>query len=431
MRKMRLISASLMLLMMSNFAQATNAWVWGENEVEAKGNWMKMEGLVKQKKYQEATPMVSWLLKNTPELNVALYINAIKVYENRVNKERNPEKKVMLQDSTLGLYDKRIALFGSEGKVLNRKGRVAFKYLSKRENTADDLFTLYDKIYTLNKGKTKAVNLYNLMQSACLKFNHNSLTKEELFSVFEKCNQTFDQQILTSKKVKRVEKYKSLTILNFASNAKLDCGLIQSEFGKNFTQEKSLSKANVIISLCVAQKCFADSSFVDAAQYLSENGKANYSLEVTLARAYAKRDDIDSSLSSFDRAVVLTEDSVKKAELFLEKAKLEGKRGNLIASRDLAREALKLNSSLQKAYAHIGDLYVQGANQCSSGNKVENRSVYIAAANKYQKAGLTGKVKEMKLQFPSVEELFLYNLKAGDSFNTKCWVNENVKLQTR
>lgn len=431
MRKMRLLTTVIFAAMLTTTCLANNNWAWGPDEVSAKGNWMKMDGLIKQNKYKEATGSVVWLLENTPKLNVALYINAIKVYEKKVKLEKDATKKRILQDSTLALYDQRIVHFGNENKVLNRKGRVAWKYLSKRENTNEELYGLYSKIYSLNSNGTKAINLYNLMQSASVQFVNEKLTKDELFGVFEKCNQTFDHQISTKKKVTRIEKYKALSIMSFAKHAKLDCNLIGAKFGKEFAKEKTISKANMIISLCVAQKCFSDSSFVEASQFLSDNGKANYSLEVTLAKAYAKRGSDDEAILSFDKALVLTEDSLKKAELCLEKAKIEGKRNHFPLSRQLAREALQYNKDLKSAHAHIGDLYIQGADLCSSGNKVENRSVYIAAASQYKKAGMLKKAADMKLQFPSVEELFLYNLKEGDTFQTKCWIGEKVILQVR
>lgn len=431
MRKIRLITCTLLLLVVAKLNAVNNTWSWGENETEAKGVWMKMEGLVKQKKYSEATPLVTWLLVNTPNLNVALYINAIKVYENREKKASNADEKKVLQDSTLLLYDKRIELFGSEKKVLNRKGRVAWKYLANRENESANLYALYSKIYTLNKSRTKDVNLYNWVQSAGVEYSKKVIQKEELFDVFAKCNEVFDQQLLTAKKVERLEKYKALTIMAFAAKADLSCELIQAEFGRTFKTDPNVNKAKMIISLCVAQKCFSDSSFVDAAQFLSKENQSNYSLEVTLAKAYLKRSELDSALSTFDRAISLSVDTIKKATLLLDKAKVKSKQGKNGESRSLALEALKLNPSLSEAHGHIGDLYFNSANQCENGNKVENRSVYIAAAAQYKKAGWNAKANEMKAQFPSVEELFLYNLKAGDTFSTKCWMNVQVVLQTR
>ena len=89
------------------------------------------------------------------------------------------------------------------------------------------------------------------------------------------------------------------------------------------------------------------------------------------------------------------------------------------------------NKTLTKSYSLIGDLYFQSSGTCSTGNKVQDRAAYIAAYNIYMKAGNSAKAQEAKAQFPSMEEMFLYNQKPGDVINTGCWIGESVKLDKR
>ena len=110
---------SLVIIIIFTNSAFANTWNWGTNEIKSKGVWLKMEKLIKQKKYIEATPLAQWLLTNNPDLNVALYINAIKIYEKKVSAEKSEEVKAILQDSALFLYDKRVEVFGNEKKVLN------------------------------------------------------------------------------------------------------------------------------------------------------------------------------------------------------------------------------------------------------------------------------------------------------------------------
>ncbi|MFT4898792.1 MAG: tetratricopeptide (TPR) repeat protein [Flavobacteriales bacterium] len=422
---------SLVIIIIFTNSAFANTWNWGTNEIKSKGVWLKMEKLIKQKKYIEATPLAQWLLTNNPDLNVALYINAIKIYEKKVSAEKSEEVKAILQDSALFLYDKRVEVFGNEKKVLNRKGRVAWKYLSDRPNTNSGLFELYSKIYELNQMETKPINLYNWMQAGCKEFQGNKLAKKELVSIFSKSNPVFDHHLTTSKKPERVKKYKTLTVLEFGKKSDLDCSLINEEFGRKFNANKSVDQANLIVSLCVFQKCFTDSSFIIAADYLAKEGKSNYSLEKTLAQTYLSFNDTKNADSTFKRVLNLTDDSLKKAAVHFELAKIEVKKRSFSEAIRLANTALLLNPSLLKAHEFIGDLYVTNIESCNSGNIVEKRCVYIAAYNEYRKANVNAKANEMKLQFPSVEELFLYNLKAGDNFKTQCWVNKEVVLLTR
>ena len=60
-----------------------------------------------------------------------------------------------------------------------------------------------------------------------------------------------------------------------------------------------------------------------------------------------------------------------------------------------------------------------------------DRAVFIAAYAMYQKAGNSSAMANAKSQFPSQEELFLYNMEVGQSYTVGCWINETITLQKR
>jgi hypothetical protein len=61
----------------------------------------------------------------------------------------------------------------------------------------------------------------------------------------------------------------------------------------------------------------------------------------------------------------------------------------------------------------------------------DDRKVYLAAFDYYQKAGDAKKMSIAKEQFPSKEELFLKDYKAGTSTTVDCWINESTTWRTR
>lgn len=411
-----------------------NAWAWGENETEAKGNWLKMEKLVKQKQYDKATHEVKWLLSNTPSLNVALYINAIKVYEKRASREKNATRKIELQDSTLMLYKKRIELFGNEAKVLNREGRVAWNYLSKRKGTSDELYQLYAKIYELNKNKTLAKNMSSYMKSACTQYVNKKITTTEVLNVFSNCSNVFDAQensITNKKKLASIEKYRGITSQVFSKNVQVSCEDIEQEFGQKLEEKQDLKVAKLIISISLSNKCTSSEVFAKAGELLSAQGQSNYALEKLLGNTYLKKEENEKAITRFQKAITLTEDSANIGKLHLKIGETQAKLNQYSKARTSANEALKFNSELTKPYTLIGDLYFQSASTCSTGNKVQDRSAYIAAYKMYKKAGANAKAAEAHAQFPSTEEMFLYNQKPGDVINTGCWISESVKLESR
>lgn len=431
MKLIQLTSLILFIALSNVKAQSNSDWKWGTNEAEAKGAWLKMERLIKQKKYNDAAAPSNWLLKNTPDLNVSLYVNAIKIFEKRERKEKDKLKKVALQDSTLFLYDKRIELFGNEAKVLNRKGRIAWKYLGKRGTNNEELFNLYKKIHALNGNKTLSINMYNLMKTSCTQFANKKITKEEVFDTYNTCISLFDLQLTTAKKKEKVEKYKGLTTQVFTNSVEISCSEINSQFGEKFEKEKTIPAAKLIITLSVAQNCFNDSCFISAAEYLSVSGKSNFALEKILANTYLKQGKSDLAITTFERSILIATDSNKIGLIQLEIAKIKAQKGDYLSARSEAKNALAYNPNLAKAFELIGDLYFQSTTTCDSKNVAQKRAIYIAAYNMYMKAGNSSKANEAKAQFPSVEELFTYNLKAGDTIKINCWINESVILKTR
>lgn len=411
-----------------------SAWNWGEKETEAKGNWMNMEKKVKQKKYNQATSQVTWLLKNTPELNVALYINAIKVYEKRAAKERNTAVKVTLQDSVLWLYQQRLDIFGDSAKVLNRKGRIAWKYLSKRKNQSDSLFTLYAKIHELNGEKTYPENMSAFMKAACTQYVNKKISKSNILEIYQTCNDTYDaqeQQNTSAKKLKKVTRHRQLTNEVFTKNVDINCEDIQNQFGEKFEMKQDLKTAQLIVRISVSNKCVSNPVFIRAGEYLVANEKSNYALQKIIANVYLKKEETQKAKEAFAKGIELSEDSIKKAKLQFEIAKISALEKNFVVAREQANQVLAYDPSFLKAHAFIGDLYFQSSTTCSTGNKVQDRSIYIAAYNKYVQGGDLKSANLAKAQFPSTEEMFLYNQKVGDAVNTGCWIGEKVKLASR
>jgi len=64
-------------------------------------------------------------------------------------------------------------------------------------------------------------------------------------------------------------------------------------------------------------------------------------------------------------------------------------------------------------------------------NQADDRLVFLLAADYYQRAGNGKKVAMAKEAFPSKEDIFLVNYKAGDSKKVECWINESTTIRTR
>jgi len=86
----------------------------------------------------------------------------------------------------------------------------------------------------------------------------------------------------------------------------------------------------------------------------------------------------------------------------------------------------------KESWEKIGDLYYNSFDDCAKRqNMAEDRLVYLAAYEMYQKAGNASGMARAKAQFPSKEEIFLLNWQAGSTQRVGCWIGESVVLKTR
>jgi hypothetical protein len=109
----------------------------------------------------------------------------------------------------------------------------------------------------------------------------------------------------------------------------------------------------------------------------------------------------------------------------------QAKSGNKPAARESYRQAAAADPSNKEAWEKIGDLYATSNDCHKKESQAQDRLIYIAAYEMYAKAGNQQKMANAKEQFPSKEDIFLYNWKVGDVKSTGCWIGESVALRTR
>jgi len=408
-----------------------NDYQWGEKQEEAKGNWMYLNNAVDQKDYQAALTPLHWLLTNSHDLNVALYIQGSKILEENEKLATDPIHKKQLQDSALWLYDERVKLYGDEANVINRKGRVAWKYLHKRPNSEDDLYALYQNIYSKNENNMLILNSTYYFRTAITVFRQNKIDKPEILALYSSMISFLDNQVIEQpQKTTLIEKNRTRINKEFDKYVSLNCEEIQTFYQANYTENPTIEEAKKINSLLVKKSCVSNDFFMTTNEFILLNEPTANRYKVT-AKLYLKQGDHVKSYTYFTKAIALENDTKTKAALYMELAKIDKKNNAFTTARTNARQAIQLEPNNTLAYEFIGDLYFLSANQCTSEDILKNKSIYIAAYNMYQKAGNTAKMNTAQQQFPSIEEIFVRNKKEGDTINTGCWINETVQLKKR
>jgi hypothetical protein len=431
--KSRLASLGLCFLLAAGIeTNAQTGWNWPEDKATAEEKVALYTDNFKTGNYRRAADHLTYLIKNAPNLNKSIYINGVKIYDGLAAEETDPAKKKQYQDSVLLLYDMRIKNFGEEGAVINRKAYDAYRYHKDDQSRYEELYNLFSNAVELNGNNIMDINLLPYMDiTRKYKLSGGKVSDDKVLEIYEEI-----MNILQFKKTK--EPNDRLNVIEESVNELLvatitvDCDFVANTLGpKLAAQPDDLKLAKNILRLAFAGKCLDRDISLQAAKVVQKH-EPEYGLAKLIGQYCAAREDFDCAISYYEESIELTDDNTKKADSYYSLAVLHSSMGKKVSARDHARKAISFDPTKKEAYTLIGNLYFNSFNDCKRGeNPVHDRAVYIAAYEMYSRAGDQDAMRRAREQFPSMEEIFTYNMQVGEAFRVGCWINEDVSIQKR
>lgn len=414
-------------------------YTWPENKPKAEESVAIYGDALKQGNYRAATASLQWMLTNAPNWNTKLYIEGADIYDKLAEKEADPAKKQVLIDSLMWIYDTRIKICGEEATVLNRKANALFKHSIKDKTKSADLLAMYDKVFELNGNNVTDPTLTNYMNvvRANVLF-HKSLTDEQILQRYDKIMLAIDSKIkIALEKAKqadadKLKNYKDTVDGILTSLVKVDCAFVKKNLEPKFKQNPAdIALAKKIFGFMLNDKCTDDPLWLEVGEAIHKVEK-DFGLAKNIGVRYLSNDNMEKAEFFLKEALTLAKEPSDKAEVLIYLGGIESKKGNKIGARDLFRQSLAADPSSKEGYEKIGDLYQNSRGDCDRKiSMAQDRLVYIAAYEMYQRAGNTQKMAVAKSQFPSVTEIFELSWKEGESKKIECWVGETVVLKTR
>ncbi len=432
---MKSLLSLMLILLMGSLSWAQNDYNWNEskNKHGDLARWSYAGQLIQAKRFAEAKTEIDYFLAELPNLDEDLYKQAITVYEGLERDEKDPTKKTAFQDTVLNLYDKRLSLYNNEAYVLDRKGRVAFPYLTQRSNyDAEALFQLYKRIIELNGNNTYTYNIYYYYWLlANVQKAQGKATDEDLDASYDLVTDILNaqQQQYSGKasKLKQIDYTRQQVNYYYKEKrSPMDCATLGKRYGEEVNDLATAKK----IQSAMKSKCEDDALYLQALETIF-NQEPNTAICQELGVYYQKKGMYSKAIAVFNKGAELSSSSQEKAGFNLSIAQLYQQKGDKNQARVYARQCISQGYYTKEAYKLIGDLYLFSYNDCNGKDIVKTRSIYIAAYNMYEKAGNEEGMRKAEEQFPSAEEIFLQNKKVGDEVNTGCWINETVKLRKR
>ncbi len=420
----------LFILVASTVAKAQ--WNWPEDKKTAQEKVVLYTDAKKQGNLEAAVPPLGWLLDNAPDLNSSIYINGAEIYEELAQKETDPAKKKEYTQKALQMYDLRMKYFGEDADLLNRKASAAVKLLYGNKDQYDTLSSIFKKALEANKEKFAYYNIFPYMTIAKGLYEQKKMSQDEIIDVYDNLNAVIDKNAGGKNAAKYQEQAEKVDAI-FIQTIDVDCNFIADKLVPKMKENPDDTDiAKKIIALSLASECTDQPYFTEAA-VATFNKEPNAGLAKTIGERMMREGSEKEAMEFLNKAAELSESNQQKAEVYLSMASINLKQGNRNAARDYALKAAQTDQSVAgKAYATVGNMYMNSYDECKGGqNMVEDRAVFIAAYEMYKRAGDSQAMANAKEQFPSKEEVFTYNKKVGGSIKVGCWINETVTIQTR
>ncbi|MEM7108489.1 MAG: hypothetical protein AAF519_09715, partial [Bacteroidota bacterium] len=375
-----------------------------------------------------------WILKNAPDVNDAIYINGEKIYKGLIDAEKDDARKKVLIDSLMLMYDMRLKYTpcGKEADIAARKAYNAYRYNVRNKSELENILKLYDQAYQLNGNDLPYYMLLPYM--SVVQYNSRykkNLSEDKILDYYDQIMGVVDYQIENEKDSKRVEKlkgYKSSIDGILVGLVDINCDFVKSNLEPKFKEDPTnLKMAKKIFGFMLNGKCTDDPLWLETGEVILAN-EPDYGIAKALGVKFKAAKDNDKASQYFTQALEITDDPSNKADMYIQLGNLKSG----AAARDFYRKALSADPNKKEAYAAIGYLYYGSFETCA-GKKdwVKDRAIFIAAYDKFRQAGNSSMMAKAKEAFPSKEEVFTYNYKAGDKISVGCWVGETVTIQTR
>jgi len=411
----------------------TNASAQDVTKQEIENNYVIASDNIGFNKYDKAIPALHWLLKNAPSFSESVQNDAIQVFETKANEVSDYTQKAMFLDSMLIAFESKREYFGLDAQDKNKLAFRYYKYFRKDDQKVKAGYQAFIEAFEA----TEKVFNNNLVPYLYMAKRYNDVVQEiskaEADKIYDQIKFVVDARKSNNKDAKRLERYMS-TIdglyvgllgdnISCETMTRLDDGLNRSD---------SVKVSKRLMSLTLEAKCGRTDIYQQAIELLARN-EPNSGLFKVLAQYEASDKQYTKAINLYEKAYALEDDDTKKASIHFDIANLHYANMNKSAAREYALSSIQLDQEQSaSAYSLIGKMYMTSYNECAEGNNpVEDRAVFFAAYDMFEKAKDGAGMEEALAQFPTKSVAFDYDLYEGDAIELGCWINVKTKIRTR
>ncbi|KPL13448.1 MAG: hypothetical protein AMS26_14435 [Bacteroides sp. SM23_62] len=413
----------------------------GEDSIRCIKNLSLYREYVKHGNYDFALGPWRIVFEECPQSTKNIYIDGVKMFNDFIDNEKDPDRKALLMDSLRIIYDQRIKYYKQRGSVLGRKAVDILRHLEYRADPdiQEETYAYLQESISILKNKSSVAVVATFTKTSFELFKNERLTDLQVIENYALATDILDYQLEQKPGDETILQVKEATDYNFIASGAATCESLISYFQPRWEEKKGeIDYLRRAVSFLGALECESEPFYALAAETLYEkepSAEAAYGL----ARLFLGKEEFEKAITYYQEAINSQEDPVKKSEYlyqlgYITNAHLKQPQ----KARTYALEAISLKPEWGEPYILIGDAYA-GSKDCFT-DEFEKTTIYWAAVDKFIKAKSVDaavaekaneRISTYKNYFPDIETIFFYSLKEGDDYTVGCWINETTTVRAR
>lgn len=419
----------------------------------------------KIKDYDSAKPHYQNLVKDCPQVGMALYQYGERMFKHYLDESKDETQKKEVAKKLIKNYKDRLKYFPEKTDEVSTDRKIAQLEVDYNIGTLEEQYQLFDKTWKMDKESfTDPKGLYTYFS---LLIDLQDQGKKDLEDVFRKYEEVMGK--INKEEAMRAEKEESLRkkeesgttltakeqrekknneiyLTNYMKikesidakvGTRADCDNLIPLYKKKFDAHKTdVEWLKIAASRLSAKKCTKGDLFFNITKALN-NVEPSAKSAKYLGQLAAHKGKTSEAIKYYKQSIDLENNKLDKAKVYYRIANMYKNQGSLSTARANYRKALKNNPSLGSAYIKIAEMYASSVNKCGD-NVFEKQSVYWLAADYAKRAArvdpsLRSTAKKIAASYaahaPSKSDIFKAG-KSGQTISIKCWINEKVTVPT-
>ncbi len=422
---------------------------WGETAEEREKNLFSSQFLkeaLDSKNFDEATKHFNDLVANAPGAASATFQRGAILYKNKINRAKSLAEKNALVDSLIMVYDLRLEHFASDPKygavyILDLKARDYAQYKPRDREGMRETYMEALKAAEASAQGMKVDLAYQYFMALTQDYEVDEVVAEDVLAAYDWLSPLFDAAMSDDANVKYAEGFQNA----FAASSAASCENLEPLFMRKF--EAAPDDADLLarmVAILGRRNCTTSEFYVTIAEKLYSI-QPNANSAMGLAAIFQNKGEYDKAVQYLEDALAAETDASARETLLSRIALIYMAAGNMPKAANYAQQSLKASEDSHDndgvALFILAQAYSASAGSCSG---FDAQAIYWVAYDTITRALASFSASEQsyveparamqssfRSYFPTSEEIFFQELKAGGSYRVNCGLVHGINTTVR